>query len=83
MEPQKPRRSWFGATHLQIPGLFHLRKILNAHIDDAGWVAHFPVEVCNLEVAEKGVIAGLNSFGRSEAAVWGRKLRLRGHQQPW
>ena len=38
---------------------------MNAHIDDAGFVAHFPIECCELYVGEKGALGGLNSFGNS------------------
>jgi hypothetical protein len=39
------------------------RFCFEAHIDDSGFVAHFPIECCELNVLEKGVIGGLNSFG--------------------
>ena len=38
---------------------FVLRLILMI----SGFVAHFPIECCELNVLEKGVIGGLNSFG--------------------
>lgn len=59
--------------HSSVPSQCHL-KFLNAHIDDAGFVAHFPIENCELHVLEKGVIGGLNSFGfggtNSRGEVW-------------
>lgn len=59
--------------HSSVPSQCHL-KFLNAHIDDAGFTAHFPIECCELNVLEKGVIGGLNSFGfggtNSRGEVW-------------
>jgi len=59
--------------HDSVPSQCHL-KFLNAHIDDAGFRAHFPIECCELNVLEKGVIAGLNSFGfggtNSRGEIW-------------
>ncbi|CAJ1339242.1 unnamed protein product [Effrenium voratum] len=55
------------------PPQCHL-KFLNSHIDDVGFPGHFPVEVCPLNVQEKGAIGGLNSFGfggtNSRGEVW-------------
>eukprot|EP00438_Fugacium_kawagutii_P032462 Skav205441 [mRNA] locus=scaffold2500:311878:314981:+ [translate_table: standard] len=59
--------------HNCVPSQNHL-NFLNAHIDDAGFVAHFPIECVELNVLEKGVIGGLNSFGfggtNSRGEVW-------------
>lgn len=68
------------------PSQNHL-KFLNAHIDDAGFVAHFPIECCELYVGEKGALGGLNSFGfggtNSRGEIWAmsRDVQRRRAQQ--
>ncbi|CAE8634931.1 unnamed protein product, partial [Polarella glacialis] len=64
--------------HATVPPQNHL-KFLNAHIDDAGFPAHFPVELWDLDVGREGAVGGLNSFGfggtNSRGELWAGKRR--------
>ncbi|CAE7219750.1 ppsD [Symbiodinium pilosum] len=59
--------------HWTAPSQCHL-QLLNAHIDDGGFPGLFPVECCNLNGDERGIIGGLNSFGfggtNSRGEIW-------------